>query len=153
MNDLKSRLLSISVTLILTGIIGRLAPENSNKSLIRFIITAVIFLSIFSSGPVNDSFFINSDFTKVSYSDDRVEEEVGSIIKSELQQKITEKTDTTVKKYSPSAVASVIFKDDSMLVRIKHNGDMPDDAVSSFEDEMLGLFEGKIIFDYTVVKE
>ena len=58
-----------------------------------------------------------------------------------------------MKKYSPSAEASVIFKDDSMLVRVKHNGDMPDDDVSSFEDEMLDLFEGKIIFDYTVVKE
>ena len=153
MQEIRSYLLSVAVTLIFTGIIGRLVPENSNKSLIRFVITTIVLVSIFGISVNPESFSEITDFTTETYFREDIENEISSAVYEKICEEFNKEINKIVSDYCPSANTSVSFADNSMTVTICYNDDMNLSDKQIIENEIRSSFEGKIVFEYRAVTE
>lgn len=150
MDDLRSRLMSIAVTLIVTGIIGKLVPEKSNKSIINFVITMVIIANAFGFDLSSFEDFTEFEISTESYQQEVLESEINNRISQMLSNEIEAETEKIVQKYDSDATVNIAFEEQVLQIKITSNS-LSDYDKSEIEDEIKAKFEGEILFKYTVV--
>ena len=152
MQEIRSHLLSVAVILMITGVISKLTPENSNKAIIRFIVTVIIFSSVFGIDFNSVDIFEDISFTTDIYVQDSLEDEIQSYISETLHEEIVAMTDEIVEKHCSSAKTKVTFDATLMSVTICHSENINNETKKKIENDIMSEFDGDIILRYEAVE-
>lgn len=147
MQELRSWMLGVSVTVILTGIIAKLVPGKTNKSIICFITTMVIIVTIFDLNVNELSNILEIELTTNLYTENDLSNELYNDIAETLSGSIKNSVKEIVIFYASDASVEVEFDNEVTYIKIDAH-DLSQTDMTEIEKEVKKIFDGEINFVY-----
>lgn len=152
MNSIRSWALTLSVILIVTGIVMKIVPENSTKRTVKFVASLIIITCFFRldiSAAVKELSHFDLSFSgeAVNELNENLQEKILSDVNSQIQDEI----DKILIQYDKDAFSLLEFNDSKVKVKIFCNTLNISDRIN-FENELEKFFEDEIIFEYSAVR-
>ena len=153
MSEIRSWALTLSIMLIVTGIVMKIVPENSAKRTVKFVASLIIITCFFRldiSAAVNElsSFDFNFDQETVNDLNENLQEKILTDFNSQMQKKI----DAILIKYDKNSFSQFEVNDSTVKVKIHYSALSISDRIK-IENEIERFFEDEIIFEYSAVRE
>ena len=153
MNSIRSWALTLSVILIVTGIVMKIVPESSTKRTVKFVASLIVITCFFRldiSAAVNElsSFDFNFDQGTVNDLNENLQGKILTDFNSQIQKKI----DEILIKYDKNAFSQLEINASTVRVKI-HCSSLSISDKFKIENEIERFFEDEIFFEYSAVRE
>ena len=153
MNSIRSWALTLSVILIVTGIVMKIIPENSTKRTVKFVASLIIITCFFRldiSAAVKELSNIDLNFNNETVND--LNENLQGKILNDLNSQIQDKINQILIEYDKNSFSNIEYND-SVVKVIIHYHDLKITDRIKIENEIEKFFEDKIIFEYSAVRK
>lgn len=147
MQELRSWMMGISVTLIITGIIVKLIPGNANKAILNFVVTMVIIASIFGVDTSEINAIFEFEFTTEAYTHSVLTDELYGKIERTINEGIKDEIKEIVSVYDSDASVEIELDHEVMQIRII-SVNLSNNQKTAIENEIRRNFDGAIHFVY-----
>ena len=153
MSEIRSWALTLSVILIVTGIVMKIIPESSAKRSVKFVGTLIIITCFFRlniSSAVNELGNFSFNFNDEAVSE--LNESLQGIILTDLHSQIQFEIDKILISYDKDSFSQVDFNDSTVKIKIHYKNLHFADRIE-IEKEIEKFFGNEVTFEYSAVRE
>ena len=153
MGLIRSWALTLSVLLIVTGIVMKTVPESSTKRTVKFVASLLIITCFFRldlSAAINELSGLDFNFHEETVNE--LNENLQEKILTDFNSKIREKTDEILKKYDKDSFSLIEFNESAVKVTVYYKS-LSISSRIELEKEIETFLENEITFEYSAVRE